>query len=72
MYFFFLDKECSFFLDIVFIIDFFGSIGWMNWERIKCFVKVVISKFEVSFFVVYVVVILYSINFWVVFKFNSF
>lgn len=72
LHFFSLDKECSPLLDIAFIIDSSGSIGRMNWERTKRFVKAVISKLEVSPSAAHVAAISYSTNPRVVLRFNSF
>lgn len=69
---FLLDKECCNVVDIVFVIDLFGSIGCKNWERMRWFLKVLVSKFDVDFFVIYIVVIVYSIKFKVEMKFDGF
>lgn len=69
---YFIVFECRKVVDIVFIVDFFGSIGKMNWEWIKWFLKRMVSKLDIGFFIIYVVVIIYSINFEIVLCFNIF
>ena len=49
-------------MDIAFIIDSSGSIGRKNWERMKRFVKSVVSKLDVSSSATHVAAIAYSTN----------
>ena len=56
------DKKCRPVVDIAFIIDSSGSIGRSNWERMKRFVKSVVSKIDIGFSSTRVAVIAYSTN----------
>lgn len=47
-------------MDIAFIIDSSGSIGRTNWERMKRFVKSIVSKLDVSSSATHVAAIAYS------------
>lgn len=68
---YYVDKDCCLLLDMVFIVDLFVSIGKINWERIKRFLKVLVSKLDVSFGCIYVVVVVYSIDFIVIMRFKD-
>ena len=59
-FFFSSDKECSAVLDIAFIIDSSGSIGRRNWERMKRFLKAIVSKLDVSDSATHVAAVSYS------------
>ena len=58
-------------MDITFIIDSSGSIGRKNWERMKRFVKTVVSKLDVSSSATHIAAIAYSTNPEVVMLFNE-
>lgn len=45
---------------MAFVIDSSGSVGRKNWERMKRFVKVFVSKFDVGFSTAHVAAIAYS------------
>ena len=47
-------------MDIAFILDSSGSIGRTNWEKMKRFVKSVVSKLDVSSSATHVAAIAYS------------
>lgn len=49
-------------MDIAFIMDSSGSIGRRNWEKLKRFVKSIVSRFDVGFSATHVAVIAYSTN----------
>ena len=49
-------------MDIALIIDSSGSIGRTNWERVKRFVKSLVSKLDVSSSGTHVAAIAYSTN----------
>ena len=66
------DKECRPVLDIAFIVDSSGSIGRSNWERVKRFVKALISKLGVSSSGTRVAAIAYSTNPELVTRFSSY
>ena len=66
------DKECSSAVDIAFIIDSSGSIGKRNWERMKRFLKALVSKLDVSDSATHVAAIAYSNNPEVVLQFRSY
>lgn len=66
------DKECRPVLDIAFIVDSSGSIGRSNWERVKRFVKSLISKLDVRSSGTRVAAISYSTNPEVVTRFISY
>jgi len=66
------DKECRSLVDIAFIIDSSGSIGRRNWERMKRFVKAMVSKLDVSNSATHVAAIAYSNNPEVVWRFRNF
>ena len=68
----FLDKECTSAVDIAFIIDSSGSIGRRNWERVKRFVKALVSKLDVSNSATRVAAIAYSTNPEVVMQFKDY
>lgn len=59
-------------LDIAFIVDSSGSIGRSNWERVKRFVKALISKLDVSSSGTRVAAIAYSTSAKVVTRFRSY
>lgn len=66
------DKECRPVLNIAFIVDSSGSIGRSNWERVKRFVKALISKLDVRNSGTRVAAIAYSTNPEVVTRFRSY
>jgi len=66
------DKECRPVLDIAFIVDSSGSIGRSNWEKVKRFVKALISKLDISSSGTQVAAIAYSNNPEVVTRFRSY
>ena len=68
----FLDKECRSVVDIAFIIDSSGSIGRRNWERMKRFVKAMVSKLDVSNAATHIAAIAYSNNPEIVWRFRYF
>ena len=59
-------------MDIAFIIDSSGSIGRRNWERVKRFVKALVSKLDVSNSTTRVAAIAYSTDPEVVMRFNDY
>jgi len=65
------DKECRAVMDIAFIIDSSGSIGRTNWERMKRFLKALVSRLDVSPSATHVAAIAYSNNPEVVMRFNG-
>ena len=65
------DKDCSPLVDIAFIIDSSGSIGRTNWERMKRFLKALISRLDVSPSATHVAAVAYSTNPEVVMRFSS-
>lgn len=54
------DKQCRSIFDIAFIIDSSRSIGKMNWEKMKRFVKSMLSKLDISPSTTHVAAIAYS------------
>ena len=66
------DKECSTIVDIAFVVDSSGSIGRRNWERVKRFLKALVSKLDVSPSTTHLAVISYSTNPRVELRFNGF
>lgn len=73
IYFFSLsDKDCRPIMDIAFIIDSSGSIGSSNWERMKRFLKALVSKLDVSASATHVAAVAYSTNPQVVMTFRNF
>ena len=66
------DKECRPVMDIAFIIDSSGSIGRSNWERMKRFLKALVSKLDVSASTTHVAAIAYSTDPQVVMRFRNF
>lgn len=68
----FSDKECSSVVDIAFVVDSSGSIGRSNWERMKRFLKALVSKLDVSPSATHLAVISYSTNPKVELRFNGF
>ena len=56
------DRECRSVVDIAFIIDSSGSIGRRNWERMKRFLKAMVSRLDVSNSATHVAAIAYSTN----------
>ena len=65
------DKECHAVVDIAFIIDSSGSIGRSNWERLKRFVKALVSKLDVSPSATHIAAVAYSTNPQVEMKFSG-
>ena len=65
------DQECRPVVDIAFIIDSSGSIGRTNWERMKRFLKALISKLDVSPSATHVAAVAYSNNANVEMRFNN-
>lgn len=70
--FFLSDKECRTVVDIAFIIDSSGSIGLTNWERMKRFLKALVSKLDVSPSATQIAAVSYSTNPEVVLRFSGF
>ena len=66
------DKECRSVLDIAFIIDSSGSIGTSNWQRMKRFLKALVSKLDVSNSGTHIAAVSYSNNPKVVMRFSNF
>ena len=66
------DKECLSAVDIAFIVDSSGSIGRSNWERMKRFLKALVSKLDVSSSATHVAVVSYSTYPQVVMRFRNF
>ena len=65
------DKDCSPLVDIAFIIDSSGSIGRTNWERMKRFLKALVSRLDVSPSATHIAAIAYSTNPVVVMRFTG-
>ena len=65
------DNDCRPVVDIAFIIDSSGSIGKRNWERMKRFLKAIVSKLDVSNSATHVAAIAYSSNSKVEMRFND-
>ena len=65
------DNDCSPLADIAFIIDSSGSIGRTNWERMKRFLKAVVSRLDVSQSATHVAAIAYSTKPVVVMRFTG-
>ena len=61
-WFLYSDKECRSVVDIALIIDSSGSIGHTNWEKMKRFVKSLVSKLDVSASGTHIAAIAYSTN----------
>ena len=59
-------------MDIAFIVDSSGSIGRWNWERMKRFVKSIVSQLDVSSSTTRIAVIAYSTDPEVVMLFRNF
>lgn len=53
-------KKCFVFVDIVFFLDLLGSIGELNYCKMKDFVKVVVNIFIIGLGKILVVLILYG------------
>ncbi|KAK2561274.1 Collagen alpha-6(VI) chain [Acropora cervicornis] len=66
------EKDCRSAVDIAFVIDSSGSIGSRNWERIKRYVKSIVSKFEMGSSATRMAIIVYSTNPRVALLFSSF
>ena len=60
IYVFRADKDCPSIIDIAFIIDSSRSVGSRNWERLRRFVKSLISKLDVRSSATHVAIIAYS------------
>ena len=58
-------------MDIAFIIDSSGSIGRTNWERMKRFLKALVSRLDVSSSAAHIAAIAYSNSPVVVMRFND-
>lgn len=54
------DKECRNVVDIAFVIDSSGSIGRKNWERMRRFLKALVSKLDVDSSATHIAAIAYS------------
>ena len=65
------DKECSAVVDIAFVIDSSGSIGRKNWEKMKRFLKALVSKLDVRRSATHIAAVAYSNNAVVVTRFND-
>ena len=59
-------------MDVAFIIDSSGSIGRKNWERMKRFVKSIVSQLDVSSSATRTAAVVYSTNPEVVILFSNF
>lgn len=59
-------------VDIAFVIDSSGSIGRSNWERMKRFLKALVSKLDVSPSATHIAAVAYSTNPEVVMRFKNF
>lgn len=59
-------------MDIAFIIDSSGSIGRSNWQRMKRFLKALVSKLDVSDSGTHIAAVAYSGNPEVVMRFSNF
>ena len=66
------DKECRSVVDIAFVIDSSGSVGRRDWERMKRFVKSIVSKLDVSSSATRIAAVAYSTNPEVVMLFRNF
>lgn len=58
-------------MDIAFVIDSSGSIGRTNWEKMKRFLKALVSRLDVSPSATHIAAIAYSNNPEVVMRFNG-
>ena len=58
-------------MDIAFVVDSSGSIGRTNWERMKRFLKALVSRLDVSPSAAHIAAIAYSNSPEVVMRFNS-
>ena len=58
-------------MDIAFVVDSSGSIGRTNWERIKRFLKALVSRVDVSPSATHIAAIAYSNRPEVVMRFNG-
>ena len=58
-------------MDIAFVVDSSGSIGRTNWERMKRFLKALVSRLDVSPSAVHIAAIAYSNSPEVVTRFNG-
>jgi len=58
-------------VDIALVVDSSGSIGRSNWERVKRFLKALVSKLDVSPSATHLAVISYSTNPKVELRFNG-
>ena len=58
-------------MDIAFIVDSSGSIGRTNWERMKRFLKALVSRLDVSPSAAHIAAIAYSNRPEVVMRFNG-
>ena len=58
-------------MDIAFVVDSSGSIGRTNWERMKRFLKALVSRLDVSPSAAHVAAIAYSNSPEVVMRFNG-
>ena len=58
-------------MDIAFVVDSSGSIGRTNWERMKRFLKALVSRLDVSPSAAHIAAIAYSNSPVVVMRFNG-
>ena len=58
-------------MDIAFVVDSSGSIGRTNWERMKRFLKALVSRLDVSPSATHIAAIAYSTRPEVVMRFNG-
>ena len=58
-------------MDIAFVVDSSGSIGRTNWEKMKRFLKALVSRLDVSPSAAHIAAIAYSNSPEVVMRFNS-
>lgn len=70
LFFFFIEEVCKVIVDLVFLIDFFGSISGCNWRLLKVFIKDVIDVFDVFFKGIYIVFVFYLLRLVVDYWFN--
>lgn len=65
-------ERCNFNVDIVFLVDFLGSIFCENYEKVKIFVLNFVVSFNIFLGGFCVVVVFYSIGVIIVIKFDDF
>lgn len=60
LFFFFSEQTCSKDVDIAVVVDESGSIGWTNFEKVKSFLKEIISRFNLAPFGAHFAITKYS------------